>query len=826
MVVEVMTDNIYEMNRDELQEFQETKLREFKELWLTTDLPEKEIFKKIGVDIGCSAYRWILGQKKTLGLTAKSREINFNIIEGSTHDDFEELYQRFKQIWLENPKISKKKAFDELGFNQTNSRMKYINERMKEDGLPEHYKHHGNKKKKQRVNKNIVDESEYESKYQEYKDLFENTDMLIRDIYKKIGVAQHNQYCGGYIQKRAKEDGLNGHKRKKRINTKKYEKNTEEYEKIFLKYQDYFYNTDYPIKKIYEELDIPKDINHPLRKYISKRSKDCNMDGRARHSKKKELDKDKAEETYQKFKDLYLNTDKKIKDIYKELELSSNSLIYKYVKDRQEEDGLKSLKRRTEINRKTKKESKPKPRQGYSDKAFQMVEDSRETLQKMYAERNISQSTKKTYEATFIKWCEYFKDRFNNLQEMIDFYLEEEDERIPMRERTLKKDLLEFREYLQNNDGIKSDRSFKTYFSKMKTIFNHFELEMPTLPQMKLEKGYISNYNDLPTHAMIKSACEQSPLDLKAVILFMSSSGSAKAETLSIEVGWFLEGCKEYLDEMPNQTNIQETLKALSDRHDIVPMIYLRRIKTDKWYYTYCSPEASYMIIESLKTRKNLRWDSQLFNFTSSLLLTKFQEINDNNEWGYVGSYRRFRSHALRKFMASNIGLARDQVDSIQGRSKDMIQEAYFKQDPKAMKEVYMSVMERVMIYNNWGYGTNKDELVKRQKRLFNDFKDDEKIVDLSSIPITPEDVKTSIGLGEDDKATFVHRDASTRNVNQNRANTMPVSAPVQVPVGSIAGTLSISEELLNYAKLMDMGLISIAEFNRIKQKLLGSMLI
>ena len=554
------------------------------------------------------------------------------------------------------------------------------------------------------------------------------------------------------------------------------------------------------------------------------------MDGRARHSKKKELDKDKAEETSQKFKDLYLNTDKKMKEIYNELGLTSNSLIYKYVKDRQEEDGLKSVKRRTKINKKSKnkqskKNKKINPQLSYSDKAYQMVEDSTKTLQKMYAERNISDSTRKTYDATFIKWCEFFKDRFNNLQEMIDFYLSEEDKRIPMRDRALKKDLLDFREYLQNNDHIKSDRSFKTYFSKMKTIFNHFELEMPTLPQMKMEKGYISNYNDLPTKSMIKTACEQSPLDLKAVILFMSSSGSAKAETLSIEVGWFLEGCKEYLDETPNQTNIQETLNALSDRHDIVPMIYLRRIKTDKWYYTYCSPEASYMVIESLKTRKNLKWDSKIFDFTSSLLLTKFQEINDNNDWGYVGSYRRFRSHALRKFMASNIGLARDQVDSIQGRSKDMIQEAYFKQDPKAMKEVYMSVMERVMIYNNWGYGTNKDELEKRQKRLFNDFKDDEKIVDLSNIPITPNEVKSSIGLGENDEATLVRRDASTKNVNQNRANTLPITAPAQVPIGTVAGTLSISEELLNYAKLMDMGLISIAEFNRIKQKLLGAML-
>ena len=101
------------------------------------------------------------------------------------------------------------------------------------------------------------------------------------------------------------------------------------------------------------------------------------------------------------------------------------------------------------------------------------------------------------------------------------------------------------------------------------------------------------------------------------------------------------------------------------------------------------------------------------------------------------------------------------------------------------------------------------------------DFNDDEKILDLSNIPATPDEIKTSIGIGEKQE----HRDMSTRNVAHNKSNTMPLTAPVEVPLGTIAGTLSISEELLNYATLMEKGLISIAEFNRIKQKLLGAML-
>ena len=378
--------------------------------------------------------------------------------------------------------------------------------------------------------------------------------------------------------------------------------------------------------------------------------------------------------------------------------------------------------------------------------------------------------------------------------------------------------MLGFREALLEDKGVKSAKSVRSYFSKIGTIFRHFGLEIPELPQVKMEKGYVSSYNDLPTKDMIRTACEQSPVDLKALILFMSSSGSAKAETLSITIGMFLEGCKEYVEEIPTPNNIPETIKALSDKHDIVPMIYLRRIKTDKWYYTCCSPEASYIIFESLKIRKNLKWEDKLFDYTGSLILSRFQEINDNNDWGYVGAYRRFRSHALRKFMASNIGLPRDQVDSFQGRAKDMIQEAYFKQDPKSLKKIYLDAMHRIMIYDNWGHGTTPAELESKAKRLFNDFNDDEKIIDLSVIPETPEEIKTTIGITEPTRV-----DKRSPRIT-NSSNSMPITPPVETPVGHVEG-ISVSKELLNYAELMDKGLLSIAEFNRVKQKLLMSVL-
>ena len=690
---------IFEMNREELADYNQNKLVEFKELFLTTDLPVDEIYSKLNVDKGDPTYRYIEANRNKEGLSAKDRKVKFNLIEqSSSSTEFEEFYQEFRKIWIIHPDISKAKAFKKLGKQyKANALGKYVNSRLQEEDLPvNHAKNISSKwiKPRKRAVKNIIDESEYETKYQEYKEFFEDTDLLIRDIYEQIGVSQNNQGCGGYILKRAKEDGLDSMARKKRINSK-------------------------------------KSKNKPYKKH-----------------------------------------------------------------------------------KKTKSKRGRPPKNQPSD---EKLERSMKLLNQFFQERNIKSSTRKGYIASLRKWLKFVN--YSDLKECIDCYIEEEDNRIPTRERKIKKEMLEFREHLLNDKEIKSDKSVRSYFSKIGTVLRHFGLEIPQLPQVKMEKGYVSNYNDLPTKDMIKQACEQSPIELSSLILFMSSSGSAKAETLSITVGMFFEGCEDYLEEAPNMANIPETIEALSGRHDIVPLIYLRRIKTDKWYYTCCSPEASYLIVESLKIRKDLKWDDKLFDFTSSLLLTRFQEINDNNKWGYVGAYRRFRSHALRKFMASNIGLPRDQVDSFQGRAKDMIQEAYFKQDPQSLKKIYMEVMHRVMVYENWGHGTSLAEIESQKKRLHNNFKDDEKIIDLSTIPETPDEIKTSIGL-ETDTETTGSVDRSTINVKQNKGNSLPVTAPSVVPVGHV-GSVSVSKELLNYAELMEKGLLSIAEFNRVKQKLL-----
>lgn len=359
----------------------------------------------------------------------------------------------------------------------------------------------------------------------------------------------------------------------------------------------------------------------------------------------------------------------------------------------------------------------------------------KELFEKFSKDRNISGSTKNGYMSSIAKYLRFNKE--DNFQKLLDEAIAEEDAKIPMRNRKLKKRLLDFRTYLVGGTKLGTN-TIKTYFTRISTLYRHFGIEFPELPPLKLKKEYITNYYDLPSKEDIRKALEVSELDMKALILFMSSSGTAKAETLSLTVEQFIKGCKDFYND---NESLEQILLDLSQRCDVVPIIYLRRIKTDKYYYTCCSPEAVQSICKYLLTRTNLKLEDKLFDFTTSLLLVRFQEINNICEWGRVGKYRFFRSHALRKYHASNIGLPQEQVDILQGRSKDVVHGAYIKENPERLRSMYKTVMENVMINSEFNLKEKKDnnELIN-QLPIITSSNNLNEGIDLSfSIHVTPD---------------------------------------------------------------------------------------
>ena len=313
-----------------------------------------------------------------------------------------------------------------------------------------------------------------------------------------------------------------------------------------------------------------------------------------------------------------------------------------------------------------------------------------ELFEKFCKDRNIKESTKKGY-ISALRLYENFHQK--SIDELFKEAKADENDRLLLKNRRIKQRLLDFRSYLLESDLSAS--TTKTYFSKVKTFYMHFEFELPHLARAKYEKNYETSYLDLPTHEHIHDAVLISPADMKAVILFMSSSGTAKAETLSLTVGDFIDATSDY----HSGGDIESILKTLDKKRDIIPTFYIKRLKTDKYYYTFCSPEASRYIVKYLKTRRGLTFDDKLFDFTSSQLIARFKAINDDLGWGFKGRYRFFRSHTLRKFHASNIGLSAEYVDSLQGRSKSEVHSAYIKTNPDKLKEIYRSAVGNVEIF-------------------------------------------------------------------------------------------------------------------------------
>ena len=312
----------------------------------------------------------------------------------------------------------------------------------------------------------------------------------------------------------------------------------------------------------------------------------------------------------------------------------------------------------------------------------------------MVTTRNITTNTLRGYMTILNNYTTYHEKQ---LSPLIQEAQKQEEEHIPPNKTKLKDRLLKFRTHMIQQEYSKN--TINMAMSKLHTFYTHHEITVPQLPQVKLKDEYVTNYQDIPSRQDIQTVIEKVPQDFKALILFMSSSGTAKAETLNLTIQDFIEATKEY----HTNASITKILLELSQQENIVPTWYIKRKKTNKFYYTFSSPESSTALINYLRERNNrntLQPDEKIFLFTSCNVTKKFETINDDMGWGFKGKYRYFRSHALRKYHASNIQLPVEYIDELQGRAKNKIHQAYIKTNPEQLKQVYIEHMHNVMIYN------------------------------------------------------------------------------------------------------------------------------
>ena len=293
----------------------------------------------------------------------------------------------------------------------------------------------------------------------------------------------------------------------------------------------------------------------------------------------------------------------------------------------------------------------------------------------------------------------YERFQETSLEELIEEAENEEDQGVRWKHRTLKKRLIAYTNHLQETMMYSSA---VVYLSTVKSFYRYFEIEIHTLPSLNKKNSKLPvpiSFKDLPDKEIIRQSLEITTPLLQSIILFMSSSGCGRKETLNLTIQDYLDSVDDYIHGM----NFYEALRFLVQSEDVVPTFRLRRQKTNKYYYTFCTPEASQKIAYYLVIRCHQEYDEndKLFDIGLHHLSTKFARINDHLELGKKGTYNRFRPHMLRKFHASSLlndGMSKDDVNSIQGKSKNRTDEAYFFDDPDKLRQKYINHMNAVTI--------------------------------------------------------------------------------------------------------------------------------
>ena len=354
-------------------------------------------------------------------------------------------------------------------------------------------------------------------------------------------------------------------------------------------------------------------------------------------------------------------------------------------------------------------------------------------LEEYILSRGLKKNTYYTMKSVIDLYC---KLNEKTLQELIEEADKEEDEGIRWKHRTLKKRLTLFQNYLIQHYNIST---VKSYMTRIKSFYNHHEITIGKLPNVNERNAIVSSpikYTDLPTHEIIKAAVEMASPVMKAIILFMSSTGMSRVDTLKLTLNDFMKATREY----HNSDNIRDAIdEMLSSDLDIIPTFESNREKTNKYFITYCTPECTREILHYLKyrlSRGNWNKDSKLFKIDGNYFTLKFDELNTALGLGKAGEYNVFRSHMLRKFHASHLrkaGMDIYSINILQGKSNNSVDEVYFLEDTKQLRKDYIKYMHSLFIFTDVHEVTVESEevlLIKQENEMLR--KRQEKLDDIS----------------------------------------------------------------------------------------------
>lgn len=317
--------------------------------------------------------------------------------------------------------------------------------------------------------------------------------------------------------------------------------------------------------------------------------------------------------------------------------------------------------------------------------------------------RNLRESTKRTYLAMLKLYFDFLN---KTPTELIEEAEKEEDKRIKMKNRKIRRYLIDFIGFLKSEN--KSSSYIKNVIMVIRTFYAEFDIELPRLrSKMRINEEYKS-LDEIVIKEDIEKILKYCNTKYKAIILLMSSSGMGFSEIRHLQYKDFINSLEIDIDDpfaLPILT------KKVQKNQNLVGTWRIRRYKTGMPYITFSTHESLLAICDYLLEResdnKGIRdEDDWLFESRGKQLnktgfMQYFARLNDKAGFGFSGRQRFFRSHALRKYFASVLykkGLPQLTIDWMLGHKVDKVTEAYFKADIEALKKEYMKVVKDLSI--------------------------------------------------------------------------------------------------------------------------------
>lgn len=361
--------------------------------------------------------------------------------------------------------------------------------------------------------------------------------------------------------------------------------------------------------------------------------------------------------------------------------------------------------------------------------------------------RNLSnESTIGGYLTSLTGYCDYFN---MSIEELIQEAEDEEEENVRESKRSVKRRLVEYRNYLHKEKY--SNKTVSTKMSDITFFYAECDITIPQLGKPNVPYDTEISFEEVPKKEHVQKAIETTTsIKNRALFLFCMVSGSGSAEAREFTIEEYIKGVKGIeIHKDISDINIEQVLDEVDGDKELVPTFHFVRVKRNRDYYTCITPEANQFIINYLKTRENLTLDDKVFDYSRKSLIRAFQHVNDKNNWGWVNQDRQrfFTSHQLRRLNANLI----DEpllVNQIQGRKFDATSEAYFKRDPHKINQHYLRWLDELTIYEQYKVNIlteekyaeftekltqerkEKDKLKKKVEKLENDReKDKEKLI-------------------------------------------------------------------------------------------------